>query len=91
MNKRKLLKIMCLDVLAFIGVTLAIIVAIIVLVGIPLTAFFWYIQLPYEWSHGYFFMTLKWLVVMITTLGVTCFVLGMIFEWIDNVKMRARK
>ena len=83
----KLLKIMCLDVLAFIGVILA----IIVLVGIPLTALFWYIQLPYEWSHGYFFMTVKWFIVMFSTLGVTCLVLGRIFEWVDDAKMRARR
>ena len=83
----KLLKIMCLDVLAFIGVT----VASIVLFLIPVTALLWYIQLPYEWSHGYFFMTVKWLVAMLTTLGVTCLVLGRIFEWVDDAKMRARK
>ena len=83
----KLLKIMCLDVLAIIGIT----VVSIVLFLIPVTALLWYIQLPYEWSHGYFFMMLKWFIAMLSTLGVTCFVLGMIFEWIDNVKMRARK
>jgi hypothetical protein len=87
MNKRKLLKVMCLDVLEFIGVILG----IIVLVAIPLTGLFWYVSLPYEWSHGYIFMTVKWLVVMIATLVVTCFTLGMIFEWIDNAIMRARK
>jgi hypothetical protein len=87
MNKRKLLKIMCLDVLAFIGVT----VIAIVLILIPLTALLWYIQLPYEWSHGYFFMTLKWFIAMLTTIGVVCFALGMLFEWIDNAIMRARK
>ena len=83
----KMLKIMCLDVLAFIGVT----VAGIGVFAIPLTGLCWYISLPYEWSHGYFFMTVKWLVVMIAMLVVTCLVLGMIFEWIDNAKMRARK
>jgi hypothetical protein len=83
----KILKVMCLDVLAFIGV----IVVSIVLFLIPVTALLWYIQLPYEWSHGYFFMTVKWLVVMVTAIGGTCLVLGIIFEWVDNVKMRARK
>ena len=83
----KMLKIMCLDVLAFISI----IVVSIVLILIPITALFWYVQLPYEWSHGCFFMMLKWLVAMLSTFVVTCFVLGMIFEWIDNVIMRARK
>ena len=83
----KLLKIMCLDVLAFIGVT----VASIVIFAIPVMSLYGYTKLPYEWSHGYFFMTLKWLVAMLTAFGVTCFVLGMLFEWIDNVIMRARK
>ena len=83
----KLLKIMCLDVLAFIGFT----VAIIVLVVIPLTGLFWYISLPYEWTHGYIFLTIKWLVAMITTLGFVGLVLHSIFEWIDDAIMRARK
>ena len=87
MNKRKLLKIMCLDVLAFIDVT----VVALGLAGIPILGLLWYVSLPYEWSHGYIFMTVKWLVVMIATIGVTCFVLGMIFEWIDNAITRARK
>ena len=82
-----ILRIMCLDVLAFIGVT----VVSIVLILIPITALLWYVQLPYEWSHGYFFMMLKWLVAMLSTFVVTCFTLGMIFEWIDNAEMRARK
>jgi hypothetical protein len=83
----KMLKIMCLDVLAFIGVT----VASIVIFAIPVMSLYGYTKLPYEWSHGYIFMTVKWLIVMIATLGATCLVLGEIFEWIDNVKMRARK
>ena len=88
MNKRKLLKIMCLDVLAFMGVIVA---SIVILFAMPVMSLYGYSKLPYEWSHGYFFMTVKWFIAMLTTIGVTCFVLGMIFEWIDNVKMRARK
>ena len=84
----KILKIMCLDVLLFIGILLALIV---VTFALPLIALFWYINLPYEWSHGYFFMTLKWFIAMLTTIGVTCFALGMVFEWIDSAIMRARK
>ena len=87
MIKRKLLKVMCLDVLAFMGVT----VASLVLFAILVMSLYGYTSLPYEWSHGYFFMTLKWLVALIATLGVTCLVLGRIFEWIDDAKMRARK
>jgi hypothetical protein len=83
----KILKVMCLDVLAFIGVT----VASIVIFAIPVMSLYGYTKLPYEWSHGYFFMTVKWLVVMVTAIGGTCLVLGIIFEWVDNVKMRARK
>ena len=85
--KRNLLKIMCLDVLAFIGIT----VVSIVLVAIPILGLLWYVSLPYEWSHGYIFMTVKWGFASAVFLGIVGFVLHLIFEWIDNAKMRARK
>jgi hypothetical protein len=83
----KMLKIMCLDVLAFIGIT----VVALGIFAIPVMSLYGYTKLPYEWSHGYFFMTVKWFIVMFSTLGATCLVLGRIFEWIDDVKKRARK
>ena len=83
----KILRIMCLDVLAFISI----IVVSIVLTTIHILGLRWYVSLPYEWSHGYFFMAVKWGVASAIFLGIVGFVLHLIFEWIDDVKMRARK
>ena len=82
--KRKLLKIMCLDVLAFIGF----IVISLAMIAIPLLGLTCFVSLPYEWSHGYIFMTVKVVVASAVFLGI---VLQLIFEWIDSAKMRARK
>ena len=84
----KLLRIMCLDVLSFIGVIVA---SIVILFAIPVMSLYGYSKLPYEWSHGYFFMTVKWGIASVTFLGFVGLVLHSIFEWIDNAKMRARK
>jgi hypothetical protein len=46
----KMLKIMCLDVLAFIGIT----VVALGIFAIPVMSLYGYTKLPYEWSHGYF-------------------------------------
>ena len=83
-----LIKTMCLDLIKVLGSILTVGLIFIVL---PVAIVYWYLKLPYEWSHGTMFMTLKWgLVVTVVGLGGLLWV-AIFMEWIDDAKRRSRK
>lgn len=83
----KTLGLMFLDGVTFIVLLTAMIVTpVALLIG----ARHGYLQLPFEWSHGYVFMTIKWsFVVSLVLLVVAILVLAAV-EWYDDAKKRVK-
>ena len=84
----KTLGLMVLDGVTFIVLLTAMIVTpAALLIG----AIYGCLQLPYEWSHGYVFMTIKWGFVVSLVLLVVTFIVTACGEWYDDAQRRTEK